>query len=143
MGRIIWLTGVSLLAVVYYFNANMYLVDSSVRELSSGATSVFSVAIGVGGWVVYDLLCKSPPAKKPVVFTAIGFMLMMTAAAYGLIVVSCGSSRLIRGNDGNDDGSQRLFCHHSESTYTVVDGMIAGGTRHITWGCRRITLISQ
>ncbi len=55
-----WITGVGLLFVVYYFNAEAYMVDPMVREL----TGAQSVLIGIGSlivsWLVYDLMCRSP-----------------------------------------------------------------------------------
>ena len=55
-----WLSGFALLAVVYYAGADLYLVDPSVLDISPQVAILTSLAsIGVG-WVVYDLLCKSP-----------------------------------------------------------------------------------
>ncbi|MCP5082379.1 MAG: urate hydroxylase PuuD [Alphaproteobacteria bacterium] len=55
-----WLSGFALLAVVYYVGADLYLVDPSVLDVSASTAIMISLAsIGVG-WVVYDLLCKSP-----------------------------------------------------------------------------------
>ena len=55
-----WLSGFALLAVIYYVGADLYLVDPQVLDISAGTAILISLAsIGVG-WVVYDLLCKSP-----------------------------------------------------------------------------------
>ncbi len=55
-----WLSGFALLAVIYYVSADLYLVDPQVLDISAGTAILISLAsIGVG-WVVYDLLCKSP-----------------------------------------------------------------------------------
>ncbi len=78
-----WITGFALLIVVYYVDAKLYLVDPGVRELSPAA----AIGVGVGalllGWIVYDLLCKSPLIERPVPFAAVCFALA-TGAAYGL-----------------------------------------------------------
>jgi len=70
-----WISGFSLLFVVYYFNAKAMLIDTNVLNMSSAA----AIAIGVGSfavaWLLYDLLCKSPLIKKPILFTVIGFLL--------------------------------------------------------------------
>lgn len=70
-----WLSGFSLLFVVYYFQAKAFLIDPSVRDL----TPVQGIAIGVGslivGWLLYDLLCKSPLAKNRVFFALLGFLI--------------------------------------------------------------------
>lgn len=121
-----WITGVSLLAVVYYFNANMYLVDSSVRELSSGVAIGISVASLIGGWVVYDLLCKSPLAKKPVAFTAVGFALM-TAVAYGLCQVFAARAAYIHvGAMMGTMMAANVFFVIIPNQRKMVDAMIAG-----------------
>lgn len=76
-----WISGISLLFVVYYFNAKAMLIDANVLNLSTTA----AIALGVGsfavGWILYDLLCKSPLVKKPVLFALVGFI-VATAFAY-------------------------------------------------------------
>jgi uncharacterized membrane protein len=81
-----WITGICLLTVVYYWNASIYLIDNSVRDIEPMYAILTSISCIVGGWIVYDLMCKSPLTKKPVAFAAIGFS-MMTAVAYGLTEV--------------------------------------------------------
>ena len=52
-----------------------------------GSLAGTAAGIGVGslvvGWVVYDLLCRSPLVRFPKVLAALGFALM-TGAAFGL-----------------------------------------------------------
>ncbi len=77
------LSGLTLLAVVYYYNASIYMIDSSIAQLSS----VQAIAIGVGtivvSWVVYDLMCKSALVKNMKLFALIGFILV-AGISYGL-----------------------------------------------------------
>jgi len=54
-----WLSGVGMLAIVYWIGANAYLIDKSVMDLSQGAAIAISIAFIVGGWFVYDTLCKT------------------------------------------------------------------------------------
>ena len=55
-----WLSGFALLAIIYYVGADLYLVDPDVLQLSPSVAIVVSLlSIGLG-WVIYDLLCKSP-----------------------------------------------------------------------------------
>ncbi|MES2893724.1 MAG: urate hydroxylase PuuD [Bacteroidota bacterium] len=76
-----WISGISLLFVVYYFNAKAMLIDANVLQLSAAK----AIAIGVGsfvvGWILYDQLCKSPLVKKPILFALVGFIIA-TAFAY-------------------------------------------------------------
>jgi uncharacterized membrane protein len=53
-----WLSGMSLLAVVYWIGASSYLIDSKVMALTPAAAIGISVAFLAAGWVVYDLLCR-------------------------------------------------------------------------------------
>jgi len=53
-----WLSGMGLLAVVYWFGAKTYLIDQQVMALSETAAISLSIGFLVGGWIVYNLLCK-------------------------------------------------------------------------------------
>ena len=53
-----WLSGFALMVVLYYFNANAYLIDPSVADLSSWEAVGISIALLVVAWVVYDVLCR-------------------------------------------------------------------------------------
>ena len=77
-----WISGFSLLFVVYYFNTKAMLIDTNVLNMSSST----AIAIGIGSfavaWLLYDLLCKSPLIKKPTLFTVIGFLLAVGFAFF-------------------------------------------------------------
>ncbi|CAN5534935.1 urate hydroxylase PuuD [soil metagenome] len=70
-----WVSGFSLLFVVYYFNARAMLIDSNILNISAAT----GIGIGIGSfvvaWVIYDLLCKSPLVKKGLWFVLIGFII--------------------------------------------------------------------
>ena len=72
-----WLSGFCLLFVVYYFNASAFLIDKNVLDI----TALQAVGIGVGSfvvaWLIYDLMCKSPLIKNQVLFSIIGFALLI------------------------------------------------------------------
>ena len=53
-----WLTGFALFVVVYYLQAEALLIDPKVAELSKTTAIVSSVALMIGGWVIYDLACR-------------------------------------------------------------------------------------
>ena len=53
-----WLSGMGLLAIVYWFGASTYLIDRSVMPLSVPAAIGVSAATIVVGWLVYDRLCR-------------------------------------------------------------------------------------
>ncbi len=53
-----WLSGMGLLAIIYWFSASTYLIDRNVMALTPVQAIGISVASIVGGWVVYHALCK-------------------------------------------------------------------------------------
>jgi len=53
-----WLSGMGLLAIVYWFGAGTYLIDRSVLALTPAAAIAASIATIVAGWIVYDALCR-------------------------------------------------------------------------------------
>jgi len=77
-----WVSGVTLLLLVYWMQADVMMVPPG-SDLSSAAAAGIGVGSLVVGWVVYDLLCKSPLRKAPVALAGLGFLLM-TGAAIGL-----------------------------------------------------------
>lgn len=54
-----WLTGFALLVLMYYVNADVYLVDKTVADLTAGQAIAISMGFIVASWVVYDLLCRT------------------------------------------------------------------------------------
>ncbi|MDR7050586.1 putative membrane protein [Duganella sp. 3397] len=89
-----WLSGIALLTIAYYFNAQAMMIDKSVADI----TSWQAVGIGIGtlvvGWTVYDLLCRSPLGKHDFWFGVVIFILIV-AAAYGLTHVLSGRAAYI------------------------------------------------
>lgn len=77
-----WITGFCLLFVVYYFNASALLVDKNVLDISPLAATGIGVGSFIVGWVIYDLLCRSPLIKKPIVFTLVGFSVLVGFAYF-------------------------------------------------------------
>lgn len=74
-----FLSGFALLTVVYYLNAQLYLVAPG-SDLGSAA----AIAIGVGslliGWFTYTFLCDSALGKKPGLLGLVIFALLVFAA---------------------------------------------------------------
>jgi uncharacterized membrane protein len=74
------LSGLTLLFVVYYYNARLYLIDPSVADLSSFQAISIGVSSIVGSWIVYDLMCKSPLVRNMKLFALISFLLISIIA---------------------------------------------------------------
>jgi uncharacterized membrane protein len=52
-----WLSGFGLLVVLYYLNADTYLIDRSVADIPVAAAIAVSLIGLAAAWVVYDLAC--------------------------------------------------------------------------------------
>ena len=78
-----WLSGIFLTGLVYWYGAEVYLIDRSVADLSVSAAVGIAIAFIAGSWLVYDLLCKSALAKDTRVF-AVVLLVLCSALAWGL-----------------------------------------------------------
>ena len=77
-----WLSGFALMIVLYYLNADTYLIDKSVADLSAGEAVAISVGLLAAAWVVYDLLCRLL-ASRPLVLATV-LLVLITVAAWGI-----------------------------------------------------------
>lgn len=76
-----WVSGFALLFIIYYFNSSAMLIDVNVMKLNAAEAIGISIGSFIVGWLLYDLLCKSPVRKIPWLFTIVG-ILLLTAFAY-------------------------------------------------------------
>ena len=77
-----WLSGFCLLFVVYYFNASALLIDKNIMDITPLTAIGIGVGSFVGAWLLYDILCKSPLAKKGLLFTITGFVIAVGFAYF-------------------------------------------------------------
>src|SRR5450830_970406 len=75
-----WISGFAMLFIVYYFNASAMMVDHAVADLSP----LQAVGVGLGtlllGWIVYDLLCRSPLGKRNGLLGVVMFVFIVVMA---------------------------------------------------------------
>ena len=76
------LSGLALMAIVYYLNAELFLIDRSVMALTPLEAVGLSIAGIAVGWHVYDSLCKSRLGRHDGALGLIGYALLV-AACYG------------------------------------------------------------
>jgi len=88
-----WLSGFALLIVLYYFNANAYLIDKSVADLRPWQAIAISVALLVAAWLVYDGLCRVIP--NDVALAAV-LLVLVTLAAWGVSHLFSGRAEYIQ-----------------------------------------------
>lgn len=75
-----WLSGIALLVIVYYFNAQAMMVDKAVADLSSWQAIGIGIGSIVAGWVVYDALCRTKLGQNDLLFGATIFALLVASA---------------------------------------------------------------
>ena len=73
-----WLSGMGLLAIVYWYGANAYLIDRSVMALSVPAAIAISAGSLVAGWIVYDALCRT--IRHELALSLVMYVLLVAAA---------------------------------------------------------------
>lgn len=89
-----WLTGFLLLVVQFYWHAGTYLIDPAVLDLKWYDAVAISLGGLIGGWIVYDALCRSPLIGRPGLLAAAVFALIVVAS-WGFTHVFSGRGALI------------------------------------------------
>ncbi len=89
-----WLSGITLLMIVYYLGGKAFMVDPAIADIS-GATAI---CIGVGSlivsWLFYDTLWASPLGEKTTLAATLTGLYIL-GAAYGLTHVFSGRAAFI------------------------------------------------
>ena len=89
-----WITGMILLAIIYYLGADSYLIDKRVADLSQLQAIAIGLGIIAGSWVIYELLCSSPIAKNGLIISAL-LIFFATLTAYFLTQLFSGRGAYI------------------------------------------------
>ena len=55
-----WISGFFLLVLIYFAHSELYLIDTFKVELSPFQAIAISLSGIILGWIIYDLICKSP-----------------------------------------------------------------------------------
>jgi uncharacterized membrane protein len=90
-----FLSGVFLLCLLYYGQAEIYLIDPRVAALTKLGAIAISIGFILGGWLTYDALCRSPLARRPAGLATV-IAILCGAAAYGLCHVFSGRGAFIQ-----------------------------------------------
>jgi uncharacterized membrane protein len=80
-----WLSGMSLLAIIYWFGASTYLIDQQVMPLSPAMAIAISIGVLLFGWLVYDGLCRALADKDNLLAAII--LILTIASAWALFQV--------------------------------------------------------
>jgi uncharacterized membrane protein len=77
-----WVSGIVLLFLVYYINADAIMVDPAISAIS-GTHAIF---VGIGSliisWLIYDFLCNTSLLYKSTAFALVGFCILIGIAYY-------------------------------------------------------------
>jgi len=75
-----WITGFFLLGVLYYSQAATYMIDPAKAALTPGAAIGIGCAALVGGWLVYDGLCRLLIKRSLLLFAELYFVFVVAVA---------------------------------------------------------------
>jgi uncharacterized membrane protein len=89
-----WLSGMGLLTLLYFLQADAYLIDPAVRPLSQGMAVTIAVGILIGSWLVYDALCRSNLGRSNVKL-GIAVTLLVCVLAWGTCALFSGRGAFI------------------------------------------------
>jgi uncharacterized membrane protein len=89
-----WISGFALLCWVYYGQSGFFLIDPAVMALAPWQAALIGVGALALGWLVYDLLCKSPLANNDAALALAGFGYVV-ATSYAFTLVFSGRGALI------------------------------------------------
>lgn len=89
-----FLSGLFLLALIYWYGAEIYTIDPQVMALSKGAAIGIGIATLCIGWLAYDFLCRSSLRNNDKGLGLAVFMLIC-ASAFGLCQVFSGRAAFI------------------------------------------------
>jgi uncharacterized membrane protein len=103
-----WLSGFTMLVLVYYLGAEFYLIDPSVMELTVGQAVLISMGSLAFGWLAYNTLCR--------VFVNANQTLLMVALFVLLVVMAWGYTQVFSG--------RAALLHLGAFTATIMSGNV-------------------
>ena len=129
-----WLSGFSLLVVVYYLGADIFLIDKSVLDLSAVQAAGIAFVSLVISWLVYEGLCRSPLGRHEAALALVGYVYLV-ALTYGFTHVFSGLGAFTQ--IGALIGTimvANVFVIIIPYQRKTVDAMIAGQAPNAVWG---------
>jgi len=89
-----WISGFVLLVLVYYFGADLFLVDKHVLDVPNWAGILISLGSIIVGWYIYDGLCKSPIGNSTGGLM-VALFVVLTVMAYLYTLVFTGRAAML------------------------------------------------
>jgi len=78
-----FITGMLLLAVIYYYNAGVLMIDKRVLLIPPAYAIIISLLSLIVSWFIYDLLCKSNLIKNNILFI-LTVIILLILISFGL-----------------------------------------------------------
>lgn len=129
-----WLSGFALLCVVYYGGADLFLIDRTVLDIEPWQAICLSLASLAVGWILYDLLCKSPLGRNTWGLMAFLYVVLI-AMAWGYTQVFTGRAAFLHlGAFTATIMSANVFFIIIPNQKIVVADLIAGRTPDPKYG---------
>ena len=129
-----WLSGFVLVVIVYYLEADLFLVDKSVMDLTATQAALFSLGSLVLAWLLYEVACRSGLARHELPF-AIGGYLFLVGLTYAFTHVLSGRGAF------NQIGAiigtimvANVFATIIPNQKKIVAALIMGETPDPRWG---------
>jgi uncharacterized membrane protein len=72
-----WLSGFVLMIIVYYLEADLFLVDKSVLDLTPLQAGLFSFVSLAVAWLLYEAACRSGLARHELPFSVGGYLFLV------------------------------------------------------------------
>lgn len=121
-----WLSGFFLLGWIYYAQSTLFLIDPAVRVLSPAAAAAIGIGSLIGGWFVYDLLCKSPLGRNETLLALIGFGFVVAMSYFYASMFSGRGALIHTGALMATFMSGNVFCIIIPNQSKVVAALLAG-----------------
>jgi uncharacterized membrane protein len=129
-----WLSGFALLCWVYYAQADLYLIDPAVAEISP----LVGAAIGIGGlalsWLMYDGLNRSPLRHKPLWLSLTVFAVVLALACGFQQVFSGRATMLHTGAMIATWMTANVFLVIMPNQRKAIAELVAGRAPNPAWG---------
>ncbi len=130
-----WMSGFSLLVLVYYVGGSgAFLVDPNVSKITASQGTLIGLGTLAGGFLFYDLLWRSPLAKKPTVAIFVCFA-ALAGIVYALTHLLSGRAAYIHvGALMGTIMAGNVFFHIVPSQRELVAATLSGKTQDMKLG---------
>jgi uncharacterized membrane protein len=124
--RLVWLSGFALLILVYYMQADLFLIDKSVMDLTPWQAGIFSLVSLLIAWFAYDLLCRSSLGKNDMALALVVYVF--------LVIITYAFTHVLSGRAAvNQIGAivgtlivANAFTIIHPNQYKIIDSLLAG-----------------